>query len=112
NLAATQQKALRKLGAPPTVPADLEGSVATYLQFRTELDGVSDATAFGAIADLGAKALSEHLRSLADDQATLFKIPELQRLRAALRARGLGALVEELEGRNVTSPQAVEVLEF
>jgi Protein of unknown function (DUF4011)/AAA domain len=93
----------------PRPPASLTAAVASYGQLATELRALS-AYARIDLAALSVDGLGSRLRDLLADRATLFRLPELFRLRQALERRGLGPLVEEMSGRQLAVDQAVGCL--
>jgi very-short-patch-repair endonuclease len=93
----------------PRLPASLTAAVASYGQLATELRALSTYARVD-LAALSVDGLGSRLRDLLADQATLFRLPELFRLYQALERRGLGAVVEEMSGRQLAVDQAVGCL--
>lgn len=98
-------------GGPPRLPSDRLGAEGEYRQLATELRVLG---AYVGGMDLGrmpTDALGERLNGLVADAETLYKLPELTRLRAALWRAGLGPLVEELAQRNLDVDGALGALQ-
>lgn len=82
-------------GGRPRLPADLTGTERAYQQLGLELRALGAWVGTSALASLDPLHLEEQLRRMLADAGTLFKLPELSRLRARLLAFGLeGALAE------------------
>ena len=111
--AARQQEEWRRLsvdGGAPRPPSHLASVKAAYEQLATELRALS-AWVGWPLGGLDPGALSTQLSSLIADKTTLYRLPELHRLKTGLAARGLSALVVEMASRNLTVDQALECLE-
>src|SRR6266542_4044415 len=95
----------------PRPPSQLASVKAAYEQLATELRALS---AWGGwpLGGLDSEGLSTPLSSLIADKTTLYRLPELHRLRMRLAADGLSALVVEMASRNLTVDQALECLEY
>jgi hypothetical protein len=81
--------AQRKAWATPKLPADLAGADAAHMQLAIEwraVEAAVGATGWGALSD---DALAQQLAQLLADQTTLYRLPDLHRLRTSLQTRGL-----------------------
>jgi very-short-patch-repair endonuclease len=98
-------------GGAPRAPSHLASVKAAYEQLATEVRALS-AWVGWPLGGLDLEGLSTQLSSLIADKATLYRLPELHRLKMGLAARGLSALVMEMASRNLTVDQALECLEY
>jgi hypothetical protein len=98
-------------GERPHLPSDLAGTEGVFGQFHTELQIVADVAGAGSMAKLSIPQLQTQLQALQADAHTLYKLPELSRLRTALRSAGLWPIVEEITRRQLTADQALTCLE-
>jgi very-short-patch-repair endonuclease len=98
-------------GGAPRPPSHLASVKAAYEQLATELRALS-AWVGWPLSGVDPGALSTQLSSLIADKTTLYRLPELHRLRTGLAARGLSDLVVEMASRNLTVDQALECLEY
>jgi very-short-patch-repair endonuclease len=114
NSAAAQQEEWRTLsvdGGIPRLPTELSGVTGAYGQLSTELRALG-AWVGWSLSALAPEALSTELSSLIADTTTLYRLPELHRLRTALAARGLAALIAQMASRNLTVDQSLECVEY
>jgi very-short-patch-repair endonuclease len=108
----TEWQRMTAVGEQPHLPSDLPGTEGVFGQFLTELQVLAKWAGAETMAELSLPELQERLQALLADAQTLYKLPELSRLRAALRSRGLWPLVEEIAYRNLGSDQALDCLEY
>ena len=99
-------------GTGPHLPSDLAGMQGTFGQFCAELQMLADLTGAGSLATLSIPELRTRLEALLDDAQTLYKLPELSRLRAGLRGIGVWQVVEDIAHRHLGADQALVCLEF
>ena len=97
-------------GGSPRLPSDLAGTEGAYGQLSNELRALG-AYVGSDLEHVASEALSERLAALAADTETIFKLPELTRLRTGLRRAGLADLVDELTARNLDVDGALAALE-
>jgi very-short-patch-repair endonuclease len=90
----------------------LGGAEGTYGQLLCELSHLERALGQSELEELGPEQLVGRLRVFINDRETLYKLPELYRLTAALQGAGLLGLLAELKGRNLTVDQSVACLRF
>jgi very-short-patch-repair endonuclease len=112
--AAGQRAAWRQAAVDserPHLPSDLAGTEGAFGQFCTELQTLAGWAGADSLAKLSMSELQTHLQALLADAQTLYKLPELSRLRTALRGAGLWPLVEEIARRNLSADQALDCLE-
>ena len=112
--AAGQQAAWRRLTAgdeQPHLPADLPGTESAFGQFCSELQALAQWAGADSMAGLSLAELQTRLQALLADVQTLYRLPELSRLRTALRGAGLWLLVEEIAHRYLSGDQALACLE-
>jgi very-short-patch-repair endonuclease len=88
--------------------ADAESALA---KLHAELTALAGWACLPDVDRLGLSDLLVHVRALLADADTLYKLPELARLRSALAGRGLLPLVEEIARRRLTTDQALACLE-
>jgi very-short-patch-repair endonuclease len=100
----------RNDGGRPRLPADLTGTEGAYQQLGLELRALGAWMGSSALASLDALRLDQQLRGLLADTATLFKLPELSRLRSRLIALGLEPALAEMGARNLSVDQALAFL--
>ncbi|MDZ7732977.1 MAG: AAA domain-containing protein [Acidimicrobiia bacterium] len=98
-------------GGLPRLPYDLSGDQAAYGQLVDEL------RAIGAYLGNQPSAMHESrvtsdMAALVADQPTLYKLPELYRIRAAVYRLGLGDLLDECMARELDTDAAVEVFRY
>jgi very-short-patch-repair endonuclease len=98
-------------GAGPHLPSDLAGTEGTFGQFCTELQTLAGWLGADSMGKLSIPGLQTRLRALLDDVPTLYKLPELSRLRTGMRAVGLWPVVEEIARRHLSADQALACLE-
>lgn len=98
-------------GERPHLPADLAGTEGAFGQFRTELQTLAGWVGADGMAKLSISELQIRLRALLGDAQTLYKLPELSRLRTALRGAGLWPVVEEIAHRQLSQEQALACVE-
>jgi AAA domain-containing protein/uncharacterized protein DUF4011 len=113
--AARQQAEWRRMtagGERPHLPADLAGTEGAFGQFCTELQSLTEWAGGESLAGLSLPELQTWLQGLLADAQTLYKLPELSRLRTALRGAGLWAVAEEVAHRHLSTEQALACLEF
>lgn len=112
--AASQERAWAEVatdGGRPRLPGDLAGTEGALSQLNLELRAVGAWVGTGGWEQLSEDELARRLGELLNDQVTLYKLPELHRLRASLLARSLGPLLMEIENRGMTTDQALGCLE-
>src|SRR6266516_4232883 len=98
-------------GGAPRLPSHLATVEGAYAQFATELRALSEWVGW-PLGGLAPEALSTQLSSLIADKTTLYRLPELHRLKTGLAARGLSAVVAEMASRNLTVDQTLGCLEY
>lgn len=98
-------------GSLPRLASDLGAAKGAYGQLLDELRMLNTYTGSNDLERIETSALGERLASLAADAESLYKLPELTRLRASLWRAGLGPLVEELTARNLDVDGALGSLE-
>ncbi len=98
-------------GGAPRPPSHLASVKAAYEQLATEVRALN-AWVGWPLDGLDLEGLSMQLSSLIADKATLYRLPELHRLKTGLARRGLSALVMEMASRNLAVDQALECLEY
>ncbi len=98
-------------GGAPRLPSHLASVKGAYEQLATELRMLS-AWVGWPLGGLDPGPLSTELASLIADKTTLYRLPELHRLKTGLATRGLSDLVVEMASRNLTVDQALECLEY
>lgn len=98
-------------GARPHLPSDLAGTEGTFGQFCTELETLAGWLGADSMAKLSMPGLEIRLHALLDDAPTLYKLPELSRLRSGMRAVGLWPIVEEIAHRHLSADQSLACLE-
>ncbi len=112
--AATQLSAWRQTatdGRGPRPAADLAGAEGAFSQLHTEM---ADLARWASLPDIDQLSISEfhvQVQALLADTETLYRLPELARLRGSLRGRGLWPLVEEITHRRLTADDASACLE-
>ncbi len=96
--AARNQEAWSSTGAdgPPSAPKGLDELEERHSSVGRQLDELADLLGASGLRGTPVQ-ITERLRALRDDNGTLGALPELHRLRTALNAAGLEALVDELE---------------
>lgn len=112
--AAQQSDAWRQASADgrgPHRPQGLAGAASAFGQLHTELTTLTGWACLPEDDRLPMAGLEPCLRALISDTDTLYKLPELARLRIALTGRGLWPLVEEMTARRLTADHAVTCLE-
>jgi very-short-patch-repair endonuclease len=93
-------------GRPPQPPSDLAGAEGAFGQLHAEM---TELARWAGLADIGQLSLSQfqqQVLALLNDTETLYRLPELARLRGSLRGQGLWPLVEEISHRRLTADQA------
>ncbi len=112
--AARQQEEWRTRsvdGGAPRPPSQLASVKGLYGQLATELRALGARVGW-PLGNLDPEALSTQLSSLIADKTTLYRLPELHRLKTELDARGLSTLIVEMASRNLTVDQALKCLEY
>jgi very-short-patch-repair endonuclease len=99
-------------GQRPHLPSNLVGTEGAFGQFCTELQALAGWTGADGMAKLSIAELQVRLQALLGDVQTLYKLPELSRLRTALRGAGLWPVVEEIAHRHLSAEQALTCLEY
>src|SRR5262249_47163550 len=97
-------------GERPHLPSDLAGTEGAFGQFCVELQALAGWAGADGLAKLSISELQTHLQALLADAQTLYKLPELSRLRTALRGASLWPVVEEIARRNLSADQALRCL--
>ena len=112
--AATSTASWRQLavdGGPPRLPTDLVGTESAFGQLAVEMQALASLAGTVDLSQLSIRQLEAHLQALLADTKTLYKLPELTRLRAGLDGVGLTPLIEEIAHRNLTLDQALACIE-
>jgi very-short-patch-repair endonuclease len=112
--AASQAAAWRPAaidGGGPRLPADLPGAEGAFGQLSAEMQALAGRAGTASLGALSLPDLAARLQALIADTETLFKLPELARLRIALRSAGLWPLIEEIAHRNLAIDQALACTE-
>lgn len=99
-------------GQRPHLPSDLAGTEGAFGQFCTELQALAGWAGADDMAKLSISELQARLQSLLGDAQTLYKLPELSRLRTALQGTGLWPVVEEIAHRHLSPEQTLACLEY
>jgi len=81
-----------------------------YARVRSETEQVEQRAALPGLASLPIEDLERRLSDLADDRATLLKLPEIHRLEEQLRALTFGALLDEMKTAGLDEESAVREL--
>jgi very-short-patch-repair endonuclease len=98
-------------GRGPRLTAELAGAEGAFSQLHAEM---TDLARWACLPDVGQLSLSEfqaQVQALLADTETLYRLPELARLRGSLRAQGLRSLVEEIGQRHLTADDASACLD-
>jgi very-short-patch-repair endonuclease len=98
-------------GRGPRLTAELAGAEGAFSQLQAEM---TDLARWACLPEIGQLSLTEfqaRVQALLADTGTLYRLPELSRLRGSLRGRGLWPLVEEIAGRHLTADDASACLE-
>ena len=95
----------------PHLPSDLAGTEGSFGQFCMELQALAGWEGADGLTKLSISELQIRLQALLGDAQTLYKLPELSRLRTALRGAGLWPVVEEIAHRHLSQEQALLCLE-
>ena len=95
----------------PREPANLEALMQGLDAIETRLARLGEKLGRGPIQGDEA-SICQVLDALLSDVATLSKLPEVHRLEKALRAGGLGELLDRLEGQAVGRSEAIQTLEY
>jgi very-short-patch-repair endonuclease len=95
----------------PAAPANLEHLSAVVLQLEEELSALGRMAGHDGLANMPLDDVRATLSSLRTDQITLFKLPELHRLRLALLGKGLEELLARIEHRALTPDLSVVALD-
>ena len=90
----------------------MAGAEGAFGQFCTELQSLAEWAGGGSLAGLSLPELQTRLQGLLADAQTLYKLPELSRLRTSLRGAGLWPVAEEVAHRHLSTEQALACLEF
>jgi very-short-patch-repair endonuclease len=98
-------------GGYPHLPTDLAGTEGAFGQLHAEMQALAGWTGAGSLDQLTIPELEGRLQALLADTQTLYKLPELARLRTALRSAGLGPLLEEITHRHLATDQALACAE-
>jgi very-short-patch-repair endonuclease len=98
-------------GERPHLPSDLAGTEGAFGQFCTELQALAGWAGADGMAKLSIPELQIRLQALLVDAQTLYKLPELSRLRIALRGAGLWPVVKEIAHRQLSQEHALACLE-
>jgi very-short-patch-repair endonuclease len=111
-IAAAAQQVLTWRGAAadggrPHLPTDLVGTEGAFGQLCAEMQAVAGWAGTGSLDQLSIPELEGRLRALLADTQTLSRLPELARLRTALRGAGLESLVQEIAHRHLSTDQAL-----
>ncbi len=99
------------VGARPHLPPDLAGIEGAFGQLCAEMQALAGWAGTASLDQLSIPELEARLRALLADAQTLYKLPELARLRTALRGAGLGPLTEEITHRHLSVDQALACAE-
>src|SRR6201994_1671994 len=98
-------------GRGPRLTAELAATEGAFAQLHQEM---TDLARWACLPDFGQLSLTEFLaqvQALLADTETLYRLPELSRLRGSLRDRGLWPLVEEIGQRHLTTDDASACLQ-
>src|SRR5581483_2805973 len=90
-------------GGGPRLTAELAATEGAFSQLHQEM---TDLARWACLPDFGELSLTEFLtrvQALLADTETLYRLPELARLRGSLRDQGLWPLVEEISLRHLTT---------
>jgi very-short-patch-repair endonuclease len=93
-------------GRSPQLPSGLVGAEGAFGQLHAEM---TELARWACLSDIGQLSISQfqtQVQALLEDTGTLYRLPELARLRGSLRGKGLRPLVEELSHRRFTADQA------
>ena len=113
--AAEQLKTWRKAsmdGKPPQPPSDLAGAEGAFGQLHAEMTELAHWACLSNIGQLSISQFQIQVRALLADTETLYRLPELARLRGSLRGKGLWSLAEEISQRRLTADQAGACLQY
>jgi very-short-patch-repair endonuclease len=108
--AAGQAAAWRKAavdGGLPHLPPDLTGTEGAFGQLCAEMRALAGWAGTASLDQLSIPELDARLQALLADTQTLYKLPELARLRTALGGAGLGPLIEEITHRHLSTDLAL-----
>jgi very-short-patch-repair endonuclease len=112
--ASAQLRAWRQAardGGGPRLTAELAATEGAFSQLHAEM---TDLARWACLPDFGQLSLTEFLtrvQALLADTETLYRLPELARLRASLRGQALWPLVEEISQRHLSADDARGCLE-
>jgi very-short-patch-repair endonuclease len=98
-------------GRGPRAAADLAGAEGAFGQLHTEMTDLARWACLPDIDQLSLSGFQAQVQALLADTGTLYRLPELARLRGSLRGQGLWPLVEEISHRRLTADDAVACLE-
>jgi hypothetical protein len=95
----------------PAAPSNLDSLSAILAQLEEELAKLGRMAGHDGLENMSLDEVRSLLSALRVDQATLFKLPELHRLRLALLGKGLEGLLARIEARAMPAESAVVALE-
>ncbi len=98
-------------GRGPQLPADLASAEGAFSQLHSEMADLARWACLPDIDQLSISGFQAQVQALLADTETLYRLPELARLRGALRNKGLLPLVEEMSHRRLTADDASACLE-
>lgn len=79
-------------GSPPRLPGNLDGTAGAYQRLTTELAALGAYVGTSGLLDTDTSETGRSLDALLGDQTTLFKLPRLHELAAAVDAAGFAAV--------------------
>jgi very-short-patch-repair endonuclease len=95
----------------PRLPADLAGAEGAFSQLHAEMTDLAHWACLSDIGQLSITGFQAQVEALLADAETLYRLPELARLRGSLRSKGLWPLVKEIGDRRLTADQASACLD-
>lgn len=98
-------------GRGPRLPADLASAEGAFGQLHAEMTELAHSACLPDIDQLSLTAFQVKVQALLDDAETVYRLPELARLRSSLRGKGLWPLVQEISHRRLSADQADACLE-
>lgn len=99
-------------GRAPRTPSHLAQGHGAYQELSNELRAVgAQIRTTTALEELRSEELPRTLSRLAEDRATLQKLPRRNQLERQLNQAGFGALLEECRSRGIAASQAADALE-
>jgi REase_MTES_1575/Protein of unknown function (DUF4011)/AAA domain len=96
----------------PTPPGELERLSAAIAQFEEEIGEVSRILQRNDLAELAVEQLTGLLVALISEQPTLYRLPEIHRLRLALLGRGLEGFMAAMSDRALATEQVISSFDY